>query len=182
MHVYWTVRRNTYSPGLLTSTLYIVIFYLLIRYGLGGHLVTGTNFATGTMIAVGALYLGLSRYGIRRGAHWALVAVLASAFAGFGSFFLFLGFGYFEPFHAFVTAVARQLAADLAEEGVVARYLPSRTFRLHTARYMAAPSGAATAISSMAPRIGSPTARKPTFWWSMPRPTRRPARAASPPS
>src|SRR5262249_23553507 len=34
VHAYWSVRRNTYSPGLLTSTLYIVIFYLLIRYGL----------------------------------------------------------------------------------------------------------------------------------------------------
>jgi hypothetical protein len=36
------------------------------------------------------------------------VAVLASAFAGFGSFFLFLGFGYFDPFHAFVTAILFQ--------------------------------------------------------------------------
>ena len=26
----------------------------------------------------------------------------------FGSFFLFLGFGYFDPFHAFVTAVLFQ--------------------------------------------------------------------------
>ena len=31
--------------------------------------------------------------------------ILTSAFAGFGSFFLFLGFGYFDPFHAFVTAI-----------------------------------------------------------------------------
>jgi hypothetical protein len=31
--------------------------------------------------------------------------VLSSAAAGFASFFLFLGFGYFDPFHAFVTAV-----------------------------------------------------------------------------
>jgi hypothetical protein len=52
VHVYWTVRRNAYSPGLLTSTLYIVIFYLLIRYGLGGHLVTGMDFAIGTMIGI----------------------------------------------------------------------------------------------------------------------------------
>src|SRR6516225_11528403 len=55
VHVYWTVRRNTYSPGLLTSTLYIVIFYLLIRYGLGGHLVTGTDFAIGTMIGIATI-------------------------------------------------------------------------------------------------------------------------------
>jgi dihydroorotate dehydrogenase len=57
----------------------------------------------GTMIAIGVLYPLLSWFGIRRGLHWAKVTVLASAFAGFASFFLFLGFGYFDPFHAFVT-------------------------------------------------------------------------------
>jgi hypothetical protein len=62
----------------------------------------------GTMVSVGALYLGLSLSGIRRGLHWARMAVLSSAFSGFGSFFLFLGFGYFDPFHAFVTAVLFQ--------------------------------------------------------------------------
>lgn len=62
----------------------------------------------GTMIAIGALYVPLSLFGIRRGLHWAQVAVLASAFAGFGSFFLFLGFGYLDPFHAFVTAILFQ--------------------------------------------------------------------------
>jgi hypothetical protein len=46
------------------------------------------------------------------------VAIFASAFAGFATFFLFLGFGYFDPFHAFVTAVLLQflllaLHADL---------------------------------------------------------------------
>jgi dihydroorotate dehydrogenase len=62
----------------------------------------------GTMIAVGVFYVGFAVGGIRRGVHWAWVSVLASAFAGFGSFFLFLGFGYFDPFHAFVTAVLFQ--------------------------------------------------------------------------
>ncbi len=59
----------------------------------------------GTMIAVGVLYVQLALFGIRRGRNWARVTVLVSAFAGFGSFFLFLGFGYFDPFHAFVTAI-----------------------------------------------------------------------------
>jgi dihydroorotate dehydrogenase len=63
----------------------------------------------GTMIAIGVLYLGLSRYGIRRGLHWAQTTVFASAFVGFASFFLFLGYGYLDPFHAFVTAVLLQL-------------------------------------------------------------------------
>lgn len=56
VHVYWTIRRNTYSPGLLSSTLYIVIFYLAIRYGLDGGLIAGTDFAIGT--AVGILTVG----------------------------------------------------------------------------------------------------------------------------
>src|ERR1700733_15545542 len=37
VHLYWTIRRNTYSPGLVSSLLYIIIFYLLIKYGLGRH-------------------------------------------------------------------------------------------------------------------------------------------------
>jgi dihydroorotate dehydrogenase len=62
----------------------------------------------GTMITIGVLYLGLSG-GVRRGWHWAQQAILYSAFAGFLSFFLFLGFGYFDPFHAFVAAILFQL-------------------------------------------------------------------------
>jgi hypothetical protein len=62
----------------------------------------------GTMVSVGAMYLGLALCGVRCGQRWARLAILASAFAGFGSFFLFIGFGYLEPFHAFVTAVLFQ--------------------------------------------------------------------------
>jgi hypothetical protein len=63
----------------------------------------------GTMLAIGILYSGLAWHGVRRGFHWAWVAVLSSALIGFFSFFSFLGFGYFEPFHAFVTAALFQL-------------------------------------------------------------------------
>lgn len=52
VHVYWTIQRNTYSPGLLTSLLYVIIFYLAIRYGVGPHLITGTDFAIGTVAGV----------------------------------------------------------------------------------------------------------------------------------
>jgi hypothetical protein len=62
----------------------------------------------GTMIAIGVLYTSLSWFGVRRGHRWAKTAVVASAFAGFASFFLFLGFGYFDSFHAFVTAILFQ--------------------------------------------------------------------------
>jgi dihydroorotate dehydrogenase len=63
----------------------------------------------GTMVAIGVMYVGLSLFGIRRGLHWAQLAVFVSAFTGFASFFLFLGFGYLDPFHAFVTAALLQL-------------------------------------------------------------------------
>jgi hypothetical protein len=62
----------------------------------------------GTMLAVGIQYVGLAVWGLRRGVHWAYASVIASAFAGFLCFFSFLGFGYFDPFHAFVTAVLFQ--------------------------------------------------------------------------
>jgi dihydroorotate dehydrogenase len=63
----------------------------------------------GTMISCAVLYLSLAWYGMRCGLHWAKMTVVGSATAGFFSFFLFLGFGYFDPFHAFVTACLLQL-------------------------------------------------------------------------
>ena len=63
----------------------------------------------GVMIAIGLLYVGLSVSGIRSGLHWAKQTVLISAFTGFLTFFLFLGFGYLDPFHAFVTLALLQL-------------------------------------------------------------------------
>ena len=52
VHVYWTIRRNTYSPGLLSSLLYVIVFYLAIRYGLGPHLIPDADFVIGTVVGV----------------------------------------------------------------------------------------------------------------------------------
>ncbi len=60
------------------------------------------------MLADGILYFALAVWGIRCGWHWARVTFLVSSIVGFFSFFLFLGFGYFDPFHAFVTAIVFQ--------------------------------------------------------------------------
>lgn len=60
---------------------------------------------SGTMVAIGVLYLGLAAWPMRAGERWARSAVRASALVGFASFFLFLGFGYFDPLHALVTVL-----------------------------------------------------------------------------
>jgi hypothetical protein len=52
VHLYWAIRGNTYSPGLVTSLLYVIVFYLVIRYGVGPHLITGADFAIGTVVGV----------------------------------------------------------------------------------------------------------------------------------
>ncbi|MEP7289708.1 MAG: dihydroorotate dehydrogenase [Chloroflexota bacterium] len=57
----------------------------------------------GTMLATGILYLGLALWGVRQGSDWAKQAIAISAITGFLSFFLFLGFGYFDPIHALLT-------------------------------------------------------------------------------
>ena len=59
----------------------------------------------GTMVSIGVLYAALAWWGIRAGAHWAWQAIVCSASVGFASFFLFLGFGYFDPLHAAVSVV-----------------------------------------------------------------------------
>jgi dihydroorotate dehydrogenase len=78
----------------------------------------------GTMIAIGAMYLGLSLAGVRRGLHWAQQSIFISAFTGFASFFLFLGFGYLDNFHAFVTAILVQFLL-LALHSRLGTYTPS---------------------------------------------------------
>lgn len=57
----------------------------------------------GTMISTGVLYLGLSCFGLRRRLHWAQTILRISAFIGFVTFFLFLGFGYLDPLHLLLT-------------------------------------------------------------------------------
>ncbi len=56
-HFFWTIRLNTYSPGLLTSLLYLLVFYLLARYGLCGYLISATDFWVGT--SMGVVTIGL---------------------------------------------------------------------------------------------------------------------------
>ncbi|CAG7645152.1 hypothetical protein ACFQI7_25330 [Paenibacillus allorhizosphaerae] len=59
----------------------------------------------GTMISIGILYFQLAWHGLRYRHHWAKTALMTSGLVGFSSFFLYLGYGYFDPLHAVAAAV-----------------------------------------------------------------------------
>ncbi|TJY41843.1 hypothetical protein E5161_11615 [Cohnella pontilimi] len=59
----------------------------------------------GTMISIGILYYQLAKHGLRHGIHWARMTLLTSCVIGFPSFFLYLGYGFFDPLHAAAAAV-----------------------------------------------------------------------------
>ncbi|UUZ79687.1 hypothetical protein LJK88_31995 [Paenibacillus sp. P26] len=59
----------------------------------------------GTMISIGVLYFQMARHGLKHGLHWSRTALMTSGIVGFSSFFLYLGFGYFDPLHALAVAV-----------------------------------------------------------------------------
>lgn len=59
----------------------------------------------GTMISIGIIYFFLGRFGLRYQLHWSKVALLISGIVGFSSFFLYFGYGYFDPLHAIVAAI-----------------------------------------------------------------------------
>jgi hypothetical protein len=52
VHVYWTIRQNTYSAGLMSSVLYAMVFYLLVRYGVSLHLIGRLDFVIGTVLGI----------------------------------------------------------------------------------------------------------------------------------
>jgi dihydroorotate dehydrogenase len=56
----------------------------------------------GTMISIGIIYFFLGRFGLRYELHWSKTALMTSGIVGFSSFFLYLGYGYFDPLHAAV--------------------------------------------------------------------------------
>jgi hypothetical protein len=53
----------------------------------------------GTLISVAVLYLWLVAFPLRAGETWAWWALLVSGTLGFGSFLLYLGYGYFDSWH-----------------------------------------------------------------------------------
>lgn len=59
----------------------------------------------GTMISIGILYSQLAYHGLRKDIHWTRTILLVSGAVGFSSFFLFIGYGYFDYLHAILALV-----------------------------------------------------------------------------
>ena len=57
----------------------------------------------GAQLSVGLMYILLAVFGVRQGQVWARRVFLLSAGVGFVTFFLFIGYGYFDPLHALGT-------------------------------------------------------------------------------
>jgi dihydroorotate dehydrogenase len=57
----------------------------------------------GSIISVGALYIGISAGPLRRGAAWAWWTLLVSGVLGFASFLTYLGYGYLDVWHGRAT-------------------------------------------------------------------------------
>lgn len=49
VHIFWTVRRRDYSPGLVTSVLYWIVMYLVVRFGYVAGLIPPVDFWVGTL-------------------------------------------------------------------------------------------------------------------------------------
>lgn len=57
----------------------------------------------GALLAIGALYLWLVAFPLRRGEPWAWWTLAISGVAGFGSFLAYLGYGYLDSWHGAAT-------------------------------------------------------------------------------
>jgi hypothetical protein len=87
----------------------------------------------GTVLSSAVIYLGLAVFGIRRRLHWATSIVRWSAGIGFLSFLLFLGFGYFDPVHAMLSAGVLPMFF-LGIRGEQRVYAPDTAANLHSSR------------------------------------------------
>lgn len=83
----------------------------------------------GAQFSVGLLYTLLTMFGVRQGQAWARRVLLLSAGVGFVTFFLFIGYGYFDPLHALGTL----LLFVFFLLGALGDFVPSATppVRLH---------------------------------------------------
>lgn len=87
----------------------------------------------GTMISIGIMYATLSYYGLRKRIHWTRSSLLASGAVGFSSFFLFIGYGYFDYLHAIMAIILLPMFW-FALQTRATIHLPKLTPQLHNDR------------------------------------------------
>jgi hypothetical protein len=84
----------------------------------------------GALIAIGTLYLWLAAVPLAYGERWSWWTLLASGALGFGSFLLYLGYGYLDTWHGvatlvlaplYITGITRTFRRAHATEDVAAR-------------------------------------------------------------
>jgi MFS family permease len=59
----------------------------------------------GALISIGALYMWLAEFPLRRGEAWAWWLFIVSGISGFGSFLAYLGYGYLDTWHGIGTVL-----------------------------------------------------------------------------
>jgi hypothetical protein len=52
VHLFWTVRQRSLSPGLVTSVIYWIMAYFFVRYGFLAGQIASSDFWTGTILGV----------------------------------------------------------------------------------------------------------------------------------
>lgn len=52
LHLFWTIRQQNLSPGLVTSVLYWIMAYFFVRYGLLTGQIDAADFWTGVLLGV----------------------------------------------------------------------------------------------------------------------------------
>jgi hypothetical protein len=81
----------------------------------------------GALIAVGALYMWLAEFPLKKGEAWAWWLFVVSGLAGFGSFLAYLGYGYLDTWHGagtllllpfFVGGLARSSSSLVKPRGI----------------------------------------------------------------
>jgi hypothetical protein len=56
LHLFWTIRQRSLSPGLATSVIYWIMAYFFVRYGFVAGQIASSDFWTG--VVLGALTVG----------------------------------------------------------------------------------------------------------------------------
>lgn len=92
----------------------------------------------GALLAIGALYMWLAEFPLRRGQAWAWWAFVVSGMFGFGSFLAYLGYGYLDTWHGvatllilpfFIVGLFRSRSFLLAPRGIRALLKPGAAVR-----------------------------------------------------